>query len=277
MMKNANERAAIDDFIRQVTVPILLDVGPTPALQGTGTLLNVHGRVFLVTARHVLDNIDPLIFAFPANAQRGSIHTLGIRQILKPRDFRIDVAAIELQDPEVLELVRSNWRTLTLANVASPSQTTADQAVLVAGFPAALTKPKDGWLSGALVSTYTQRIPLVPEEMRDSYVNGDYPHNPDFDLYYDHNIEGTDLDGKLVATPKLEGVSGASIWEFVPQSGLLWTAESGARVVGIQSSYLRGKYLRAVNWKAVALVLDQSDPEISQAVRDAYSLGVTDS
>lgn len=277
MIKDDNERAAVDDFIRQVTVPILLDIGPTPALQGTGTLLSVHDKVFLITARHVLDGIDPLIFAFPANAQRGHIHTLGSRQILKPTDFRIDVAAMELQDPEVLELVRSNWRTLTLANVAAPSQTTADQAVLVAGFPAALTKPQGGWLGGALVSTYTQRIPLVPDEMSDSFVYGSYPHNPDFDLYYDHNNEGTGLDGKPVATPKLEGVSGASIWEFVPQSGLLWTVESGARVVGIQSGYVRGKFLRAVNWKAVALVLDQSDPEISQAVRGAYSLGVADS
>ncbi len=65
MIKDNNERAAIDDFIQQVTVPILLDVGPTPSLRGTGTLLCILDKIFLVTARHVLDGIDPQTLSFP--------------------------------------------------------------------------------------------------------------------------------------------------------------------------------------------------------------------
>jgi hypothetical protein len=37
------------------TVPILIENGPAPQLSGTGTLFQLAGAKFIVTARHVLD------------------------------------------------------------------------------------------------------------------------------------------------------------------------------------------------------------------------------
>ena len=78
------------------------------------------------------------------------------------------------------------------------------------------------------------------------------------------------MTGEPIKTPELPGVSGASIWELRPVTGV-WTPEAATRVVGIQSSYMHSKYIRAKSWWAVAKVLEQSDQTLAAAVRAKLS------
>ena len=55
--------------------------------------------------------------------------------------------------------------------------------------------------------------------------------------------------------PNLHGISGASVWGFMPKEGALWSAERQVKVVAIETGYLRETYVRAQSWAAVALVL----------------------
>ena len=72
------EAVAIERFTLNVTVPILYDSGDSGQLLATGTLFKVENRSFIITARHIFDDLpDPTRLAYPENPTRGGLFTLG--------------------------------------------------------------------------------------------------------------------------------------------------------------------------------------------------------
>lgn len=255
------EAAAIERFALSVTVPILRGEGESAGLRATGTLFKIGGRAFLITARHIFDNLSDLSqLAFPESPIGGDLFTFGSFTVLKPNEAHLDVAAVELRSSEAVSMLEANWHFLTLQNVAAASSATSDGAVFVSGYPASLTEAESGWTKGRFVTAYTQRLPTVPAE-------AEPPVFDELDLFYDYGRQATLLNGEEVETPELPGVSGASIWELRPLRGL-WTPEEATRVVGIQSAYTHSKYIRAKSWWAVAKVLEQVDHTLAVAVRE---------
>ena len=254
------EAEAIERFALHVTVPIFLEVADSGGLLATGTLFKVAGRSFLITARHIFDRVPDLTkLAYPENPLRGGLFTLGSFTILRPNEAHIDVAAIELKSVETIMRLEANWQFLSLANVAAASVNTGEGAFFVSGYPESLTKNEDGWTKGKLVTAYTQRLAAVPAEAKQPVI-------PAIDLFFDYSREATSVTGKVIKTPELPGVSGASIWELRPVSGV-WAPETATRVIGIQSAYFHSKYIRAKSWWAVAKVFDQADDDLAKAVR----------
>lgn len=264
MQATAIEAAAIERFTLNVTVPIFVEAGNSGWLLATGTLFKVDGRSFLITARHVFDNLPDLTrLAYPENPIRGGLFTFGDFNVLKPNEEHIDVAAVELKSADTIARLEANWQFLSLQNVAAPSAVTGDGAFFVSGYPGSLTKTEFGWTKGKLATAYTQRLPMPPAEARP-------PVLPGLDLFFDYGYEATSVSGEAIRTPELPGVSGASIWELRPVSGI-WTPEAATRVVGIQSAYIHSKYIRAKNWWAVAKILEQADQALAAAVREKLS------
>lgn len=265
MQKLSNiEAAAIERFALSVTVPILQEVGDSASLRATGTLFKIDGRAFLITARHVFDDVDPTALAYPENPLRGGLHTFGHFNILKPTEESVDVAAIELQDTETVRRFDANWQYLSLENVATASTNTSDGSCFVSGYPASLTRNDQGWTKGKFMTVYTQRIPDIPPE-------AELPVTADLDLFYDYGSEGMSVTGETVRTPELPGVSGASVWELASSAPSVWSADAVTRVVGIQSAFMHSKYIRATSWWAIAKVLEQKDEQLAVAVRAKLS------
>lgn len=255
------EAAAIERFALNVTMPILVDFSGTTHLLATGTLFEIADRFFVVTARHIFDDVPDLTsLAYPENPIKGGLHTLGSFEILKPKEEHIDVAAIELKTPETISNLRTSWQFLSLNNVASASAETADGAFFLSGYPGSLTQSSDTWVKGAFATAYTQRLLAAPKEAK-------APVSPDLDIFFDYGHEATSLAGQAVKTPELPGTSGASVWELKPVTNGVWTPEAATRVVGIQSSYIHSEYFRAKNWWAVARVLEMADEQLANAVR----------
>lgn len=264
MQMTAIEAAAIERFVLNVTVPIFLEVGDSGGLLATGTLFKIDGRSFLITARHIVNDVTDLTcLAYPENPTRGELFTFGSFTILKPNEEHIDVAAVEFKSPETIARLEANWQFLSLENVAAPSWVTSDGAFFVSGYPESLTKLESGWTTGKLATAYTQRLPTPPAEAK-------LPAFPELDLFFDYGHDATSVTGQPMKTPEMPGVSGASVWELRPASGV-WAPENATRVVGIQSAYLHSKYLRAKNWWAVAKVLEQADVALAAAVRTKLS------
>jgi hypothetical protein len=260
MQVTAIEAAAIERFVLHVTVPIFLEVGDSGGLLATGTLFKIGGRVFLITARHVFDDLPDLTrLAYPEDPIRGGLYTLGSFTVLKPTAEHVDVAAVELKSPETVQRLEANWQFLSLDNVAAPSLVTGDGAFFVSGYPGSLTKTEAGWTTGKLATAYTQRLPYPPAEAA-------LPVVPELDLFFEYGHDATSVTGAPVKTPELPGVSGASVWELRTVNGV-WTPEAATRVVGIQSAYRHTKYFRAKSWWAVAKVLEQVDQALADAVR----------
>jgi len=106
-------------------------------------------------------------------------------------------------------------------------------------------------LGGTLLSAYTERMPQVPAEAKK-------PVDERLDLFLHYDKEATDINGEVIQTPELGGVSGASIWEYrEPPAGQLWTAEAALKIIGIQSASLKDKYARAKRWEFVMEMLGE--------------------
>jgi hypothetical protein len=69
--------SAIEQFTAKVTVPVLYD-DPEAALDqvGTGTLFEIDHRLFLVTAAHLFEGVNPSNFSIP-NPLTTKLSTLG--------------------------------------------------------------------------------------------------------------------------------------------------------------------------------------------------------
>lgn len=264
MRYNEHEVAAIEQFAIGVTIPILheIDRHPDATLLATGTLFKIGTDHFVITARHVFDDcVDPKKIAYPEAPKKGSIHTFGDYELIKPTEAHIDVAAMHLKDEETIERLNATWQFLSLNNIAMPRSNAPDGTTFVAGYPAKLTGTIDDFLAAKFVTVYTQQLPVAPEE-------AESPVIAELDYFFDYARTATTVAGVEIDTPKLPGVSGASVWqEYDGLAGSVWTPESAFRVIGIQSAYLHSKYIRVKSWVAVAQVLAQVNPSLAQAIK----------
>lgn len=261
MSPTLEEVSAIEKFALSVTIPILVETADGVGLLATGTLFEIAERQFIITARHIFDDLPDLTkLAFPENLLKGGLNTFGSFQLAKPTEDHIDVAVMEIQNDNTISKLKSGWQFLSLSNVALPSIASTDGAFCLSGYPASLTKNEGGRLRGKFSTAYTQRIPDVPNEAKPPVI-------PELDLFFDYGHDATSITGKKIQTPELPGASGASVWELKSSSSPIWTPESVVRVVGVQSAFVHSKYFRAKNWWAVAKVLKQIDQNIAEVVR----------
>ncbi len=90
------------------------------------------------------------------------------------------------------------------------------------------------------------------------------------DILLNHRERGEDLDGGEL--PNLRGVSGASIWGVVPNSGdCVWSAQSRLRVIGVQTSCRSGSYIRGKSWELVTRVFKRFDERASEEIEAALN------
>ena len=113
-------------------------------------------------------------------------------------------------------------------------------------------------ISAKGIVLYSKRIPSPPDEAP----------NPDplVDLFFEYKKVAFFQGGEPVATPKLQGASGCSVWEITETASSVWLPESCAKVVGVQSAYHPKSYFRAMRWAAVADLFGRVDPDLAAAV-----------
>ncbi len=241
---------AVEQFMLNRTLPVLSD-GLNIDQIGTGTLFDLDRRLFFVTAGHIFDDIDAQLLALPANPISSALQTIGKHTLYRPQDREIDFAVLELQEPSVVELLRNGWSALSLENVA-PCE--AEATFVICGYPSGLVRRRGERIAGTLITAYTERFPQTPPKAKE-------PVESDLDLFfhYDHSAES--IGGHQITTPHLRGASGLSIWQYIePRSDRLWTPEHALKIVGVQASFLEGKYARAKNWTYVLSAFRKIDP-----------------
>jgi hypothetical protein len=248
--------SAIQTFLAKITVPVLLvgtEHGVIP--HGTGTFFEIGDSVFLILARHLLDDVEPANLAVPVGSEGPEVQTLGPFEILRPTDDHLDVTALKLKDPDLVSRFRAGWRFLGLSHVTMPSK---DGAFILAGYPASATLKRGDILGGRLLSFYTERLERPPALA--SFL--DQPHDPQVDLFFKYSATGMLMStGEDKETPALPGASGASVWEWrEPEGNGLWTPEAVLKVVAVQSSWSNQskKWFRATGWQVVFNTLRQA-------------------
>lgn len=251
---------ALERFALNVTPPLLYErTDQQVVLLGTGTLFTLLDRWFVITANHLFDvpGIELERIGFPTDPVTGGTQTFGKFTLARPTDKRIDVAALELQEPSVISILQTNWQSLCLSNIANPMPS---GRVFLGGYPGELVRQSAGSVHGRFVMIYSDPLdkPPDPDLLTSPAVPG---------LLFRYGREAEALDGTKVSTPKMPGTSGASVWQLQRVGDdALWSADRAARVIGVQCSYSPSHFFRAKNWRAVALLLQQIDQDLRSAI-----------
>jgi hypothetical protein len=255
-------KKAIEQFTATVTVPVLYDSPQGVDQVGTGTLLTLDGRYFLITAGHLFDGRDPGRFSIPKGRINADLHSLGPFQLWRAKEPEFDLAILELLEEFTLSYVKAGWRVLGLENIGPASPIAGD--FVLCGYPSERARRTNDAIGGGLLTVFTQRLIDIPKE-------AEAPVHPALDLFFFHETQAPTLDGKIAQLPHLGGTSGASVWEYCePERDALWVPERVLRAVGVQSSFRPGRYFRVKSWAAVLKMLRKADPALAPLV-DAHT------
>jgi hypothetical protein len=241
---SAIEREVIKEFLRSCTIPLVREFGDQLVLMGTGTFFQLEEHLWLVTAAHVIPDEEQLRELCIPMATAEKFLTLGNCILGRPNNTHLDldVAIVLIQDTEFQRLVRQNWRVLDESNTTRFDPTVS--TYVVAGYPLeTLAKTRMNWLA-SFTQVYTNPYPGGVDD-------ADHPM-----LRLNYSRSAPDSSGKLVGTPRLNGVSGASIWALTNDNpGDLWTPSKILKVVAIQVSFKHDAYIGAEWWTLLKEVL----------------------
>jgi hypothetical protein len=254
---NDEQDAVIGAYVLQVTIPLLTDGNPAPRIRGTGTLFTHEERYFIVTAAHIFKededdpssaDIDLTEVACPTGLVDAKLRRLGKFSLYRPPSpSRVDAAIVELHDGETIETLKNGWQFLALDAVA-PFPFNA--RFMVTGFLYEGVKWDGNNVGQRFLKLTTDPLHYVPETA--------FPE-PSVDRFFYLQDQAPRPDGSWRDIPKLQGLSGGSLWAYTEPPGL-WSASKAVKIVAVQSSYLRGKWIRCTDWSAVRSIF--REPEI---------------
>ncbi|WP_439572479.1 hypothetical protein [Phreatobacter sp.] len=262
-----HELEAIQKFILRSVIPLLQERSegkPDPV--GTGTLLAINDRRFIVTAKHVFgeDAADLQQVAIPDAIEGTNFVRIMKMNYGRPKGDGFDVAILEIADAESIAAIEKRWSFLTLDNV-NPNWW--PKLAWVTGYPSSRATVAGKILTTMPVTIMTEKLAEVPDNLR-------YPAIRGLDMFYLYNRTARLLWKGEAGTPPLPGISGAAIWAVTkPDVGdQFWTPAKSAKMIGVQVSYDHDRFIRGQTWLAVAKIFALMDDEISNAVKE--KLGV---
>lgn len=245
------KRTALEQCIQGASLPIIgefNDAGQVTPIypRGTGLLFGVESRLFLVTAAHVLDDIEFSTLSFPRRAG-DQVQTFGNAKIFRPHPSdNIDVAVIELEDASTIELLRSNWTVLTFENVVPKGQYRGGDR-LICGYPGAKAQNSEFGIHQRPLVLSTVELDHTPSVSNSS---------PEVDAFYLLDENGYNMaTGKKEVIPNLRGVSGGGIWlcTDIPSSNF-WKPLDILKLNATQVSVSSGTWIRGAYWDAAAKI-----------------------
>lgn len=248
-------KEAVKRFTGMAVVPVMRPIAGEIRPIGTGTLLRVNSRLFVITAAHLFDDAALNQFYLPTSAVNGKAAKI-IGSIVRAKNHdEIDIAVIEILDQHLADALRQGWQPVTLAQVGEP--TDQGQFVLV-GYPSERQQIRDTTYEYGVCTAFTSRI-AIP-----SNANG---ASEEIDLFFKYAKTAIDEDGKPLSTPHLRGASGGSVWQYRdPSAAGIWSPEKSLTLVGVQASTMDGEWFRATRWSVVLDALGYKDDELRAAI-----------
>lgn len=237
-----SELRAVERFLTTRTVPLTYATSVRAGVHGTGVFFRSEGELFLVTAAHVLQGIDPALLGIPDRPYGSAgVWNLGDITIHHPKAHdTFDVAVIELLNPTFVDRVVKQWQFVDEAEVSSDLN--LKDEYVIAGYPDEAVEFQDGVLvPKPMLQLFTKPYEGPLEEA-----------TPDHDFLLRYGRTGTGVFGAPRPMPNLKGVSGAAVYEVNPPSATVWSPEQILRPAGIQISFKPGAYARVTKWSLVA-------------------------
>jgi hypothetical protein len=262
--------------IARATVPFFVRHKGRMVSCGSGTLLQVADRFFIVTAAHVLDHctIHNLPFYLPPGTQGGTfIHLNHVRAYTTPipegrdptdpsmrEDDPEDVGICELS-PEIVNGLGS-LRRFVRAPEIDKRKGHPQALYMVIGYPRVFARSLDDDSQ----QIYTEPIRCVTQRYE-----GTFPEdrNEDRHLFLEYPKEGLDHQDGMRPFPHPNGISGGGIWRLADPDKVVehWQPDD-VRFVGIEHSWNeRRRYVRGTT-AAMALAAIWGNNEDLRPVLD---------
>jgi len=258
--------------IARATVPMLAFQKDTLVSGGSGTLVQIADRHFLITAAHVIDyaTIHNIPFVLPAKDSHFQqlnnvrVYTTPVPQGRRQNDpdmredDKVDVGVIELSS-EIVARLDPTRRFVRLQEI-SRRRGFPEGLYMLIGYPKVHLKTVDPENK----SFYTEPLRCVTERKKH-----DEPHDPDAHLFLHYPQAVLNRDDQLITAPEAHGMSGGGIW-FLGTSEQpieLWKPEEAMLVAIDHSWHQGGGYVRGTN-AAIALSLIYGHNEDLQKVFD---------
>lgn len=244
---------ALDMFGFRAAVPLFRADGEDGDHLATGTFVSVRGKLVLLTARHVLDEIEPEAIAIARSPEGSQLQTLGSLVVYTAKDasgvgLDIDIVGFEILDPETVQIAKDGWRVVDIS-IGDSALGTGE--VLLVGYPSATLRKRGMQMTGRPHGIITKIMPGAPGDAVQ-------PVDPVLDLFLHLSRQSIVEGGDIVGTPRIEGMSGCAIWELrQPAEGSLWSPERVFRLVGIQARARHYDYFRGKSWRYIEALLQQ--------------------
>ena len=242
-------------------LPIWSSHADLPIQVGTGTLLRVGDRRFLVTAEHVTALATQHDYPLYISDALPGAANLQLEGPLK-KSKRFDVSVLELRADIVARL--PNRVFLTTGSFERTEARPKDGWYIVHGYPHESSKVDNAQMKGTATSftygTHPYRGDTSNLENYDAEVH--------FLLAYSR--QGADsVTGEIATGPSnLEGISGSSIWHTIYPGvkSSNWTPDD-AKVVGVQTClYRKSGAIRFTKWWVVNQIIRDSYPDLAYAL-----------
>jgi len=201
---------------------------------GSGTFVNLGDKKILITARHVISQYPFDQIFIPRRTSKGLEHVFGTcKASLYPPfldDDSIDIAYFELDDIR-LSKIETEYSFLPMEYIDFKHAPSDEFIYCAAGFPHRKAKFKKAYIGD--VSLIQENI-FNPGSKKWAYKDG---FNTDDHIIMDYSRKMlNEITFDLVKTPKIEGMSGGSLWHIDPKIKF-YIDRPNVKMVGILTQY----------------------------------------
>jgi len=242
----------LSDKLSRYVIPLFLKHRGIPILVGSGTLVSVSNKCFLITAAHVVDPIrsGAELFFYVATGWTQNLSGNGVLTSMPPsgnrNDDLLDIAVFQLSGPRLPPYPEVDKLSIPATAFKPHALPRDDKEYLLVGVPSSQATPRrtDGVLR---LQTY-------------SYRNGSLPHSRYLDLGLDprthiaigfHQRKVLTDDGRFTNAPNPSGLSGSPLWLLYSESEML--DPQTPQIVGIVTEHKKLKRFILATDIAVAI------------------------
>lgn len=252
-------------FANRSVVPLIgEETDDGVSLEGTGTLFRFEESYVVVTAEHVPRNIP--------DHRPGLAIGDSDAEIWRPRSTDVysagdpyDIAVIHLKDPDLVTALKRTREFLTLDNLLLRDSPALDD-FYVHGFPRQMAQ-LDGGILAVTPFSFTAPRYRGPIDVEGVSVPVDRHKH----LLVRMAGDEIDAGGETAQVPDLAGISGCSIWanQVPSDTGRVWTPHSDLKVIAVQTSVLRNRWIRGTKWAFLSSALRKIEPSLGPALEAA--------
>lgn len=178
---------------------------------GSGVLIELDGKSFMVTAAHVIAESPKDLFTILPNKELrlgGILLTAPLPESGKREDDKIDIAIMELAESVVNDLSKS-FKFIQSSNIDINHTVVDELKYLLLGYPETKTKKK--WKKPEILAKIFHYISL-PDFTFD-FVKFGFEHFTHIAIHFDGKGVSWKT-GKKSTSPILNGISGSGVWYF---------------------------------------------------------------